>query len=122
MIYRILADLLVVIHLSFIVFVLLGAVLAFRWRWLMWIHLPVVAWGVFIEFSGRICPLTPLENVLRRKAGLADYANSFVEHYVMPVVYPAELTRELQLLLGVIVLGVNLAIYACVLWRNSRTR
>ena len=122
MFYRILADLLVVFHFAFIVFVMLGGVLALRWRWMMWIHLPVAAWGAFIEFSGRICPLTPLENVFRRKAGLADYTDSFVEHYVLPVIYPAELTRELQLLLGVIVLAVNLAIYAYVIWRYRRVR
>jgi hypothetical protein len=119
MLYRALADLVVVTHFSFIVFVLLGGLLALRWRWIPWAHLPAAAWGAAVEFFGWFCPLTPLENHLRRASGSAGYADGFVERYVLPVVYPAELTRELQLLLGAVLVGLNAAIYL-VVWRRLR--
>ena len=120
--YRLLADAIVVLHIGFVVFVVLGGLLVLRRRRLAWVHLPAAAWGVWIEFTGRICPLTPLENWLRRQGGGADYSASFVEHYVIPVLYPAALTRDLQWVLGGIVIAVNAAVYGVVLLaRRSRS-
>ena len=122
MLYRLLADAVVVLHLGFVGFVVLGGLLALRWPRAAWVHLPAALWGVWIEFTGRICPLTPLENWLRRQGGDAGYSASFVEHYVIPVLYPAALTRELQWALGGIVIVVNAAAYAVVLLaRRSRS-
>ena len=117
--YRFLADGLVLLHLDFIVFVVGGGWLAWRWPRLAWLHLPVAAWGVWIEWSRGICPLTPLENAYRRRAGEAGYSGSFVEHYILPVLYPAGLTPETQWVLGAIVLLVNVLAYAR-LWRRRR--
>jgi len=117
--YRALADAIVVLHLGFVAFVVLGALLAFRWPRVLWIHLPAAVWGAWIEFSGRICPLTPLENRLRNLGGEAAYERDFVEQYLMPVLYPAGLTAEIQILLGALVVLVNAAIYG-LLWRRHR--
>jgi hypothetical protein len=116
--HRLLADLVVSIHFAFVLFVLLGGLLAFRWRWVPCLHLPAAVWGVFVELTGRICPLTPLENWLRGAAGQAGYQGDFVEHYVMPALYPEGLTRNIQLVLAAVVVVVNVAIYAA-LWRRS---
>jgi hypothetical protein len=115
MAYRIAADAVLVLHLGFIVFALLGAALAVRWRWLPFIHLPAAAWGVFIELTGRVCPLTYLENHFRVRAGQADYSESFIEHYLLAVIYPSGLTREIQFALAGVVLTVNAAIYTWLL-------
>ena len=112
-----LTDLVILVHSAFIVFVLLGGLLAFRWRWMPLAHLPAVVWGAAVELFGWVCPLTPLENVLRRAGGGAGYSVSFIERYLVPLVYPAELTRELQLLLGGAVVAVNVVIYFLVLRR-----
>jgi len=114
-----LADLVVVAHFLFIAFVVAGALLLFRWPRVAWLHLPAAAWGVVVEWTGWICPLTPLENSLRRAAGEAGYGGGFVERYLLPVIYPAGLTPAIQLWLGVIVLVLNVAIYA-VWWRRRR--
>ena len=119
MIARLAADGVLVLHLLFIVFVLAGGLLALRWRRAPWLHLPAAAWGVFIEASGRICPLTPLENRLRAAAGQAGYEGGFIEHYLLAVIYPAGLTRDIQFVLAALVVGVNLAIYFWV-WRRRR--
>ena len=119
MLYRALADAIVFLHLGFVAFVVLGALLAFRWPRVLWIHLPAAVWGAWIEFSGRICPLTPLENQLRNLGGEAAYERDFVEQYLMPVLYPAGLTAEIQILLGALVVLVNAAIYG-LLWRRHR--
>ena len=122
MVCRLLADLVLGLHFLFIVFALAGGVLALRWRWLPWLpwlHLPALAWGATVEFMGWICPLTPLENALRRAGGAAGYAGSFVERYLLPLIYPGELTREWQFALGGLLLLVNGAIYALV-WRRRR--
>jgi hypothetical protein len=118
--YRILADLVVLAHFGFIVFVLLGGLLAYRYRWIPWLHIPAVAWGGFIELTGRTCPLTPLENSLRHAGGLSDYSQSFIEHYIVPVVYPAELTREVQLVIGLVLIGLNVMIYGYLAWRRRK--
>ena len=114
----VLADLVVLLHLAFILFVVLGGLLVLRRRRLMWLHLPVVVWGAAIEFVGWVCPLTPLENRLRAAAGEAGYSGGFIEHYLIPLIYPEGLTRELQWLLGALVLLVNALVY----WRVLRGR
>jgi hypothetical protein len=115
--YQVLADLTVILHFLFILFVVFGGLLALRWRWLPWIHLPAAAWGGFVELTGRICPLTPLENRLRRAAGSAGYEGDFIEHYLLPVIYPAGLTREIQFALAAMLVAINVVIYA-VVWRR----
>ncbi|AKJ30484.1 DUF2784 domain-containing protein [Caldimonas brevitalea] len=122
MIYRLLADALVTAHLAFVVFVMLGGLLVWRWPRLAWLHLPAVAWGIWIEFSAGICPLTPFENRLRALGGEAGYQGSFVEHYLMPILYPVGLTASIQAWLGAVVLVVNLFAYALVLSRHRRRR
>lgn len=111
------ADLLVAIHLAFILFVLLGGLLVLRWRWVIWAHLPAVAWGALLEFKGWVCPLTPLENRLRDLAGEAGYSHSFIEEYLAPIIYPMGLTPVIQVYLGVGVLTLNLIVYSIVLRR-----
>jgi Protein of Unknown function (DUF2784) len=113
-----LADLVVLVHFAFVLFVVFGGLLALRWPRMMYLHLPAAVWGTFIELAGGICPLTPLENSLRRSAGLAGYEGGFVEHYILPVLYPAGLTRGIQLTLGMLVIAINLAIYAWILARR----
>ncbi len=114
-----LADLLVLLHLGFVAFVVGGGFLVARRSWLAVLHLPAAAWGAWIEFSGGICPLTPLENHLRRLGGGEAYQGDFVERYLLPVLYPAQLTVSLQQGLGVVVIAVNLIAYAWV-WRRLR--
>jgi hypothetical protein len=112
MIYRLLADAMLLLHLAFIVFVVAGGLFLLRWPRLPWLHVPAVAWGVSIELSGCICPLTPLENRLRQLGGEAGYAGGFVEHYLLPIIYPVGLTHELQIVLGLGVATLNLIAYA----------
>ncbi len=119
MLYRVLADLVVITHLAFIVFVLFGGWLALRWRWAAWIHLPALAWGAAIELFGWFCPLTPLENSLRRASGSAGYTGGFIEHYLLPIIYPRELTRGFQVLLGCVLVVLNVAVYFMA-WRRFR--
>ena len=120
MFYRFLADLVVVLHLGFVLFVVLGGLLALRWPRAAWFHLPAALWGAGIEFAQGICPLTPLENHFRDLGGEAGYAGGFVEHYLLPVLYPAALTRELQWTLGIGLVAFNLAVYALLWWRRTR--
>jgi len=124
MLYQLTANLVVLVHLAFILFVVFGGWLVVRWRWVAWFHIPAAIWGALIEFAGWICPLTPLENRLREAGGQAGYGGGFVEHYIVPIVYPTDLTRETQLLLGALVVVVNLGAYAWVLlrWRRKRRR
>ncbi|BCL74494.1 hypothetical protein JHS3_02300 [Jeongeupia sp. HS-3] len=121
MLFRIAADIVLLIHLAFIVFVLLGGVLAVRWRWVPIVHLPAVLWACYVELAGRICPLTPLENGFRVRAGEAGYTESFISHYVLPIIYPAGLNRDLQWLLAGVVMLVNLAIYAWLFHRRRKS-
>ncbi len=120
MIYRALADLVLVVHLAFVVFVVLGGLLVLRWRWVVFFHIPAAVWGVLIEYSGRICPLTPLENSLRRSGGGAGYSGGFIQHYIQPILYPAGLTRGTPIVLGSLALLVNLAAYGVVVARRKR--
>ncbi len=115
MIERALADLLVVVHLAFVLFVVLGGFFAIRWRRVAWAHLPCAAWGALISLTGWVCPLTPLENALRRAGGEAGYGGGFVAHYLLPVLYPEGLTRGAQVGLGVLVLAANALAYVIVL-------
>jgi Protein of Unknown function (DUF2784) len=109
--YRFLADLVLGLHVLFVLFVVLGGLLLVRWPRLVWIHLPAAVWGAMIELGGWICPLTPLENMLRARAGDAGYEGGFIEHYILPVLYPGNLTRGIQLALAGVVIVVNLGIY-----------
>ena len=121
MLDRLAADAVVALHLAFVVFAAIGGVLAWRRLAYAWFHLPALAWAAYVEFSGTICPLTPLENRLRARAGEAGYAGSFVEHHLMPVLYPVGLTPDAQKWIGAALVALNVAIYAVALAR-ARSR
>jgi len=122
MIYRVLADLLVLFHLAFVLFVAFGGLLVLRRRGWAWVHLPAAAWGALIEFGGWICPLTPLEVRFRVLGGEAGYPGGFVEHYLIPLLYPGTLTRLNQIGLGLLVVAVNLIVYGLVVRRRFREK
>ncbi len=113
--WRVLADLLVAIHLAFTSFVIFGGFLAWKWRWAAFAHLPALAWGFWVETSGQICPLTPLENHLRHLAGEAGYAGGFLDHYVVSLLYPPGLTRQDQWVLAALLLTINILAYGTLL-------
>ena len=115
------ADLLLLAHAAFVLFAVLGGLLVLRWRWLAVAHVPAAAWAALIEFTGGICPLTPLEQELRRAAGRGQWSGGFVEHYVVPMLYPAGLTREMQVVFGLLVVAMNIAVYV-LLWRHHAGR
>lgn len=117
--FALLADATLILHLGFILFATLGALLLLRWPGLVWLHLPALAWGIWIEFSGGICPLTPLENHFRDRAGQDGYHGGFIDHYLVPIIYPDGLTRQTQWILGTVLIVVNLLIYA--LWLSRRS-
>ena len=119
--FRILADATVVLHLGFVLFVIFGGLLVARCPWIAWIHLPSAVWGAWVEFAGWVCPLTPLENWLRQQGGGPGYTSSFIEHYLMPILYPSSLSRELQWSLGGLVILVNAAVYWLLFCRRDRT-
>lgn len=118
--YRLLADLLVLFHVGFVLFVVLGGLLVLRWPRLAWVHLPAAAWGAWVEFSSTVCPLTPLENRLRHLGGEAGYSGGFISHYILPVLYPAGLNPRVEIVLGVFVVLLNVAVYAVLWWRRRR--
>src|SRR5687767_13667441 len=118
--YRSAADLVLVVHFGFVLFVILGGLLALRWPRVAWVHVPVALYGATIEFLGFVCPLTPLEIALRRRGGEAGYEGGFIEHYITAALYPTGLTREIQIALGVGVLLVNAIVY--VMWWRRRVR
>jgi hypothetical protein len=120
MMYRVMADGLALLHLLFVCFVVLGGVLVLVRPRCAWLHLPAAAWGACIELTGWICPLTPIENQLRRLGGQAGYGGGFIEHYVLSLLYPDGLTRRDQLVLAGLVLAVNLGVYTAVLLRRRR--
>jgi Protein of Unknown function (DUF2784) len=121
MLDRVLADAVVVFHLGFIAFVLAGGVLVITWRRrVAWLHLPAVLWAAYAEFTSTICPLTPLENMLRRRAGQSGYEGGFIENYLIPIVYPSGLTPSVQVVIGAIVVAVNVALYAIVVQRSRQ--
>ena len=114
MLYSVLANVTVFIHFLFLVFVVTGALLILKWRWVIFLHIPAALWGALIMFKGWICPLTPLEIRLRRAAGEAGYDEGFIEYYILPLIYPDILTRDLQICLGLGVVLVNFIIYGVV--------
>ena len=118
MLDRIAADAVLVLHFAFVVFVVLGGALVLRWPKLAWIHLPAVVWAALVEVNGWICPLTPLEVSFRKAAGETGYAGDFLEHYLVALLYPEGLTREMQIVLGIAVVAINVAIYAVVARRT----
>jgi hypothetical protein len=121
MAYNLLAGLVVLAHFLFVLFALLGALLVIRWPKIMWLHLPAALWAAGVEFSGKICPLTPLENWLRVRGGGAGYAGDFIGQYLLWLLYPSGLTRGVQIILGAIVVGINIGIYGYVIFvRKSR--
>ena len=119
MFYRISAEAIVLLHFTFIAFVLFGATLALRWRWIVVLHLPAAAWGFFVEMTGRICPLTYAENYLRHRAGQSGYSQGFIEHYLLPIIYPAGLTQQIQFVLAGAVVLVNVLAYGWLLHRRA---
>jgi hypothetical protein len=119
LVYSFLADFVVLLHVCFVLFAMFGGFLVFWKSYMAWYHIPAVVWAASIEFLGFICPLTPLENMLRAMGGDAEYATGFIEQYIMPILYPAILTRKMQIGLGLIVLGTNVAIYF-VFWQKKR--
>ena len=121
MIYSFLADLLVLIHLLFILFVIFGGLLVLWRKWVVFLHIPAAVWGALIEFKGWICPLTPLENHLRQLGGEQGYSGGFIEHYLIPIIYPDELTRTFQIILGIFVVVLNLMVYGWILYKWRRT-
>ncbi|WP_306532478.1 DUF2784 domain-containing protein [Geobacter sp.] len=118
--YSLLADAVVLIHGIFVLFVVLGGVAVLRWRRLAWLHVPAAVWGALIELTGGVCPLTHLEVWLRRRAGEQGYEGGFIDHYILPLIYPAGLTREGQIALGLLVVALNLAVYGFILLRSRR--
>ncbi len=119
MLYLILGEMVLLVHFAFVLFAVLGGLLLLWRKSWAWVHVPTFLWAGLIEFTGWICPLTPLENWLYEKGGRAGYDSGFVEHYLLPVLYPDALTRELQVVLGILVLGLNLAIYGYVIHRAA---
>lgn len=123
--YRFLADSVLVLHLLFIGFVIFGGLIALRFAWVAAIHIPAACWGIFVELTGKVCPLTTLEVGLRRAAGDAGYSDSFIEHYLLPIIYPAGLTRNIQFWLAGFVILANAAIYGWFifrLWRSGQSK
>ena len=121
MIEKLAADILVIIHLGFILFVIIGGFIVLRWRFVAWIHIPCAIWGALIEFAGWICPLTPLENNLRISAGNSGYSGGFIEQYIIPVIYPSGLTRGIQLIFGIGVILINICAYGLLCFRWIRS-
>ena len=120
MIYRVLADLILVTHFAFAIFTVLGGVLILRWQSLLWVHLASVFWGVVIQWANLTCPLTPLESYLREMGGEGGYRGGFIEHYVSMILYPENLTVELRYLLVIVLIAVNLIVYGYVFLRKWR--
>jgi len=116
-----LADLIVLLHVAFVLFVLFGGFLSVKWPRAMWLHVPAATWGAVVEFTGSTCPLTPLENRLREQSGHSLYRSDFITHYILPILYPDDLTRELQTALGTTVLLLNAALYGW-LWHLAHRR
>lgn len=119
MIYPLISTGLVILHLGFVSFVVMGGLLCLKWRKLIWIHIPAVIWGIVIELSGWICPLTPLENFFRQKAGGSAYEGDFILRYLLPILYPESLTRQIQWLLALAVIVINTGIYYIIIYRRN---
>ena len=122
MLSRVAADIVLVVHFGFVLFVIAGALIVMRYPIVALLHVPAATWGAFIELTGRICPLTTAENYFRRAAGEAGYTESFIEHYIVPIIYPAGLTRTTQYWLAAIVVAVNVVLYAWIIIRRRSAR
>lgn len=124
MFYRVFADLVFLVHLAFILFAVLGGLLVLKWKCWAWLHVPAVVWATLISFAGWVCPITPLENWLREKGGAIAYRSGFIDQYILPLVYPDAdfLTRRVQIVLGLLLLGLNLGIYGLVLRRTYKAK
>jgi hypothetical protein len=122
MVYHTLSNLILIVHLAFVLFAVLGGILVLKWRRLAWVHAPAFLWAALIEFAGWVCPLTPLENWLRLKGGALPYRTTFMEHYLLPLLYPATLTRHLQIFLGLLVLSINLGFYSWMFRRAAQKK
>jgi len=120
MFYSIVADFVVILHLAFIVFAVMGSLLVLKWPRVAIFHIPAAIWATLIEFAGWICPLTPLENYLRRGAGEAGYEGGFINHYLIPIIYPDGLTREWQIFAGIVLIVINLGVYGIVLQKRRK--
>ena len=116
--YSLLAALIVVFHVAYILFVLVGGALLLKWPRVAWAHVPAIVWAIYVQAAGAICPLTPLENALRERAGASAYSTGFIEHYIVPLIYPVHLTRDMQIYGAVFVFAVNALIYWS-LWRRK---
>lgn len=119
MLYVVAAEAVLLLHAAFILFAVLGGLLVLRWRWLLCLHLPAAGWAAVVVIAGWVCPLTPIEQMLRAMAGQDGYGGSFIEHYLVLLIYPPGLTRPLQVGLGALVVAVNVAVYVGV-WRQQR--
>ena len=122
MLYDLLATAVVLLHFSFVLFVVGGGLLLYKWPWLAWLHLPAVIWAALLEFNGWICPLTPLEQLLRAAAGQAGYSGGFVDHYLLPLLYPVGLDGDMQLILGSLVVIINVLVYGVLGWHRKGRR
>lgn len=122
MLYRVLADAVVLLHFAFLAFVVLGGFLALRWPKVAWVHLPMVAWGTFVELYLHYCPLTPLENWLRERSGVGSYDTGFIDHYIVPVIYPPGLTPGMQLFLGILLIAGYGGVYGLTWLRHRKSR
>jgi hypothetical protein len=118
--YRALADIVLLVHFAFVVFVVAGGLLALRWPRVAWVHVPLAIYGAIIEFVGFVCPLTPLEVRLRERGGEAGYAGGFIEHYITATIYPEGLTRQVQITMGLAVIAINVVVYT--VWWTRRSR
>lgn len=116
--YGLLADLVAFVHFVFVLFVLFGALLSVRWPRTVWVHVPAVIWGLIVEFAGLVCPLTPLENWLLIRAGREGYHGDFLSRWLLAVLYPGSLTPKIQIVLGLLVLVLNVAVYTWI-WRKT---
>ena len=122
MVNHALSNLVLIAHLAFVLFAVLGGFLVLKWKSLAWIHVPTFFWGALIELAGWVCPLTPLENWLREKDGGLVYRTDFIEHYILSLLYPTTLTRNSQIILGLFVLSVNLGLYGWIFWRTAQKK
>ena len=115
--YRLAADTMMIAHLLYIVFVIVGGFIAFRARWILWLHVPAVAWAIYVQYIGRVCPLTTWEKGLRALAGEAGYAGGFIEHYLVPIIYPPDMPVAMHIVLGTAVILINAVVYATLIAR-----
>jgi hypothetical protein len=120
MLYQLAADLIVFLHFAFILFVLFGGLLVYKWHWLIWLHIPAAIWGALIEIVGWVCPLTPLENWLYQASGGDIYSGSFIERYLTPIIYPSGLNKEMFIMMGVIVIVVNVIVYTILIVKTRK--